>query len=75
MKKYRPSKKQIRDDHDAFRKRGVHPEQLAKKHKAAIPFPDYKTNIVTAPTSDKVGMASSSLIKGTLEQEFMLGGL
>ena len=25
------------------------------KTQAAIPFPDYKTDIVTAPTSDKVG--------------------
>ena len=56
MKKYRPSKKQIKDDHDAWlRKRGVHPDQLATKQKAAIPLPDYKTDIVTAPTSDKVG--------------------
>ena len=56
MKKYRPSKKQIKTTTTlGFRKRGVHPDQLAKKQKAAIPFPDYKTDIVTAPTSDKVG--------------------
>ena len=46
----------MQNDHDAWlRKRGVHPEQLAKKIKSPPSFPNYKTDIVTPPTSDKVG--------------------
>ena len=56
MKRYKPSKQQLIDDHNAWlRKRGVHPDQLAKKTKSSAGFPNYKSDIVTAPTSDKVG--------------------
>jgi len=55
MKRYRPSKLTMQEDHDRWlRKRGVHPEQLAKKHKASNIIPSYKTERV-ADTSDFVG--------------------
>lgn len=55
MKRYRPSKLTMQEDHDHWlRKRGVHPEQLAKKYKASTSIPSYKTQRA-APTSDFVG--------------------
>ena len=54
-KRYKPSKQKLIDDHDAWlRKRGVHPDQLAKKVKARSSIPCYKTER-TLPTSDLVG--------------------
>ena len=55
MKRYRPSKLTMQEDHDRWlRKRGVHPDQLATKHKVSPSIPSYKTER-TAPTSDLVG--------------------
>lgn len=55
MKRYRPSKATLQEDHDRWlMKRGVHPTQLAKKQKFSPNFPDYSCERV-APTSDKVG--------------------
>jgi hypothetical protein len=62
MKKYKPSKKQMQAAHDAWlRKRGVHPDQLAKAKKQSASFPNYKSDIITPPTSDKVG---NGFVKG-----------
>ena len=55
MKRYRPSKLTMQKDHDRWlRKRGVHPDQLASKHKIGASIPSYKTQH-TADTSDFVG--------------------
>jgi len=55
MKRYRPSKITMQEDHDRWlRKRGVHPDQLAGKHKTSNSIPTYKTKR-TADTSDFVG--------------------
>ena len=55
MKRYRPSKLTMQEDHDRWlRKRGVHPDQLASKHKIVASIPSYKTQH-TADTSDFVG--------------------
>lgn len=54
-KQYKPSKQTLIEDHNRWlRKRGVHPDQLAQKHKARSAIPSYKTERV-APTSDLVG--------------------
>ena len=53
MKRHRPSKATMQEDHDRWlMKRGVHPTQLAKKLKVSPNFPDYTCNPI-APTSDK----------------------
>jgi len=50
------TKAQQLEYHDKWlRRMGVHPQQLAKKPKARANFPNYKSDIVTAPTSDRVG--------------------
>lgn len=62
MKRYRPSKITLQEDHDRWlRKRGVHPDQLAAKHKVGASIPSYKTERV-APTSDLVG---NGFVRGT----------
>ena len=54
-KAHKPSKLTLQEDHDKWlRKRGVHPDQLAKKHKAHASIPSYRVER-TAPTSDAVG--------------------
>ena len=42
--------------------RGVHPSQLAKADKRGADFPNYKSDIKTVPTSDKVG---NGFVKGS----------
>ena len=55
MKRYRPSKLTMQEDHDRWlRKRGVHPDQLAAKPKHKNQLPSYKTER-QLPTSDLVG--------------------
>lgn len=50
------TKAQREEYHDNWlRRMGVHPQQLAKKPKARANFPNYKSDIETAPTSDRVG--------------------
>lgn len=42
--------------HDNWlRRMGVHPQQLANKPKARASFPNYKSDRVSSPTSDRVG--------------------
>ena len=63
MKKQKRTKAQIKQDHERWLlKRGVHPSQLAKAYKRGADFPNYKSDIKTAPTSDKVG---NGFVKGT----------
>jgi hypothetical protein len=52
------TKAQQLEYHDKWlRRMGVHPQQLAKKPKpkARASFPNYKSDVKTAPTSDRVG--------------------
>jgi len=61
MKK--PTKADRLREHELWlRKRGVHPTQLAKAEKRGADFPNYKSDITTPPTSDKVG---NGFIRGT----------
>ena len=63
MKKQKRTKAQIRQDHERWLlKRGVHPSQLAKADKRGADFPNYKSDVQTAPTSDKVG---NGFVKGS----------
>ena len=63
MKKHKRTKAQIKQDHERWLlKRGVHPSQLAKAKKSSPDFPNYKSDIVTAPTSDRVG---NGFVKGS----------
>ena len=56
------TKAQQREYHDKWlRRMGVHPQQLANKPKARANFPNYKSDIITAPTSDRVG---NGLVRG-----------
>ena len=56
------SKTRQKDYHENWlRRMGVHPQQLAQKPKARASFPNYKSDIVTAPTSDRVG---NGFVKG-----------
>ena len=55
MRKYKPSKKTLEENHDRWlRSRGVHPDQLKNKSKRHIKLPVYKVDR-THPTSDLVG--------------------
>jgi len=52
-----------KDYHENWlRRMGVHPSQLAKVKKSKADFPNYKSDIVTAPTSDRVG---NGFVKGS----------
>jgi|SRR5210317_334591 hypothetical protein len=55
MRKYRPSKKALEEQHDNWlRKMGVHPDQLKLKSKRHIKAPDLKVKR-HYPTSNVVG--------------------
>ena len=55
MRKYKPSKKTLEENHDRWlRSRGAHPDQLKNKSKRHINLPVYKLDR-THPTSDLVG--------------------
>ena len=55
MRKYKPSKKTLEENHDRWlRSRGVHPDQLKNKSKQHIKAPIYKVER-KYPTSDVVG--------------------
>ena len=62
-RRYRPSKKagnltkaQKLEHHNQWLlKMGVHPSQLKSKNKSHIKMPCYKSDVETAPTSDRVG--------------------